>query len=167
RGTKKQIQLFCCALWVIWGSRNQLVHERKFRSGRDLSHKIQSYLIELEGVREKKLTSTPVRSQGQGGVELRESIQFDAAFDISNSRSTLGIVARDQNGEIKVSKSTLHFNVSSPFVAEAYACLEATKLGINMGLDSVTIMGDSKTIINKCRMTIRDKSILGAIIEDT
>ncbi|PPD72767.1 hypothetical protein GOBAR_DD30329 [Gossypium barbadense] len=107
---------------------SMLVHERKFISGRDLSHKIQSYLIELEGVREKKLTSTPVRSQGQGGVELRESIQFDAAFDISNSRSASGIVARDQNGEIKVSKSTLHFNVSSPFVAEAYACLEATKL---------------------------------------
>ncbi|MBA0678407.1 hypothetical protein Goari_019757 [Gossypium aridum] len=35
-----------------------------------------------------------------------------------------------------------------------------------MGLNSVTIMGDSKTIINKCRMTVRDKSILGAIIED-
>ncbi|MBA0707727.1 hypothetical protein Golax_019748, partial [Gossypium laxum] len=27
-------------------------------------------------------------------------------------------------------------------------------------------MGDSKTIINKCRTTVRDKLILGAIIED-
>ncbi|MBA0728963.1 hypothetical protein Golax_025990, partial [Gossypium laxum] len=91
---------------------------------------------------------------------------FDAAFHINNSRPASRIVARGQNGKIRVSKATLHSNVSSPFVAEALACVEATKLGINMGLDLVTIMGDSKTIINKCQTTVKDKSILGAIIDD-
>ncbi|MBA0604932.1 hypothetical protein Godav_017557 [Gossypium davidsonii] len=71
------------------------------------------------------------------------------------------MVARGQNGEIAVSKSTLHSNVSSPFVAEALACLEATKLGISMGFNSVTIIGDSKTIINMCNTKARDKSVLG------
>ncbi|MBA0878886.1 hypothetical protein Goshw_005291, partial [Gossypium schwendimanii] len=80
----------------------------------------------------------------------REIIQFDAAFDTRNFRSASGIVVRDQNGVIKVSKLTLHSNISSPFVVEAYACLEATKLGINIWIDSVTMMGDSKTVINKC-----------------
>ncbi|MBA0869762.1 hypothetical protein Goshw_003019 [Gossypium schwendimanii] len=55
------------------------------------------------------------------------------------------MVVRDQDGVIRASKSTLHSNISSPFVAEAYACLEATKLVISMGIESVTIMGDSKT----------------------
>ncbi|MBA0630302.1 hypothetical protein Godav_002416, partial [Gossypium davidsonii] len=91
---------------------------------------------------------------------------FDATFDIRNSRSASVLVVRDQNGVIKASKSILHSNVSSPFVAEACACLEATKLGIEMGLGSVTIMGDSKTVINKCQTTVRDKSIIGAIIKD-
>ena len=67
---------------------------------------------------------------------------------------------------IKASKSILHSNVLSPFVVEACACLEAIKLGIEMGLRSVTIMGDSKTVINKCQMTVRDKSIIGTIIKD-
>ncbi|MBA0876893.1 hypothetical protein Goshw_015506 [Gossypium schwendimanii] len=142
-----------------------MVHERKYTSGRDPTFKIQSYLIELEGVRESKLTSTPVRSR-QREEKLREYIQFDAAFDINNSRSASGIVARGQNGEVTVSKSTLHSNVSSLFVAKALACFEATKLGIGMGLNSVTIMGDSKTIINKCKTEVKDKSILGAIIDD-
>ncbi|TYH89250.1 hypothetical protein ES332_D01G245700v1 [Gossypium tomentosum] len=142
-GEKEQIRLFCCALWVIWGSRNQMIHERKFTSRRDLSHKIQSYLMELEGV-----------TQGQDRETIRETIQFDAAFDTSNFRSASEIVDRDQNGVIKVSKSTLHSNVSCPF------------LGINMGLDSVTIIGDSKTVINKCQTTVRDKSIIGVIIKD-
>ncbi|MBA0819239.1 hypothetical protein Gohar_021731 [Gossypium harknessii] len=46
------------------------------------------------------------------------------------------MVARGQNREITVSKSTLHSNVSSPFVAEALACLEATRLGIRLGFNS-------------------------------
>ncbi|MBA0819831.1 hypothetical protein Gohar_021515 [Gossypium harknessii] len=97
---------------------------------------------------------------------MREIIQFDAAFDIRNSRLTSGLVVRDQKGVIKASKSILHSNVSPPFVAEACACLEATKLGIEMGLGSVTIMGDSKIVINKCQMTVPDKSIIRAIIKD-
>ncbi|MBA0760507.1 hypothetical protein Gotri_023250 [Gossypium trilobum] len=102
-------------------------------------------LAESDGVRGKKLTLTRIRTQGQDRETIRETIQFDAAFDTSNFRSASGIVDRDQN---------------------AYACLEETKLGINMGLDSVTIMGDSKTVINKCQTTVRDKSIIGAIIKD-
>ncbi|MFQ6665589.1 hypothetical protein Gotur_032280 [Gossypium turneri] len=142
-----------------------MLHERKNSSGRDLAFKVQNYLIELEVVREKKLTTTTVSSEHRE-EELWESIQFDATFDINNYRSASGMVARDQNGEIAVSKSTLHSNFSSPFVAEALACLEATRLGISMGYNSVTIMGDSKTIINKCKTRVRDKSVLGAIMVD-
>lgn len=95
-----------------------------------------------------------------------EIIQFDAAFDIRNFSSSSGMMVRDQDGVIRASKSTLHSNISSPFIAEAYACLEATKLGISMGIELVTIMGDSKIVINKCQSTTRDKSVIGAIIKD-
>ncbi|XP_040952344.1 uncharacterized protein [Gossypium hirsutum] len=165
RGTKQQIRIFCYALWVIWNSRNQMLHEKKISSGRDLAFKVQNFLIELEGVRERKLTTTAVRSEHRE-EELWESIQFDATFDINNSISASRMVVRGQNGEIAASKSTLHSNVSSPYVVEALACLEATNLGISMGLNSVTVMGDSKTIIKKCKMGVRDKSVLGAIIVD-
>ncbi|KAH1065348.1 hypothetical protein J1N35_030335 [Gossypium stocksii] len=66
--------------------------------------------------------------------------------------------------EIKALRTTLHSNVSSPFVAEGFACLQATKLGILMGLSSVTIMGNLKIIIKKCQTIDRDKSVIGAII---
>ncbi|MBA0604863.1 hypothetical protein Godav_017495 [Gossypium davidsonii] len=67
---------------------------------------------------------------------------------------------------MRVLKTTLHSNVSSPFLAEAIACLQAVKLGISLGLRSVTIRGDSKTVIKKCQSTERNKSIIGAIIND-
>ncbi|MBA0563465.1 hypothetical protein Golob_008443 [Gossypium lobatum] len=48
-----------------------------------------------------------------------------------------------------VLKTVIHKNVPSPFTAEAYACLEGTKLGISLRTHSVRLMGDSKTIIRK------------------
>nr|KJB31632.1 hypothetical protein B456_005G199400 [Gossypium raimondii] len=164
--TKEQTRLFCCALWVLWGSRNHIIHEKKAISGLDLSQKIQSCLMELEGSRGSRISHASTEAAGRGRDTSREIIQFDAAFDIRKFRSASGMVVRDQDGAIRASKSTLHFNISSPFVAEAYACLEATKLGISMGIESVTIMRDSKTVIHKCQSTTRDKSVIGVIIHD-
>lgn len=41
------------------------------------------------------------------------------------------------------SKTVLHSNVPSPFTVEAYAGLQAVKLGISLDLRSVMIRGDS------------------------
>ena len=74
-------------------------------------------------------------------------------------------MAPSSRGELLVSKSTLHNNVSTPFAAEAFACLEALNLGISMGMQWVNIMGDSKTTIKKFQTTA-NKSVIGAIIKD-
>ncbi|KAG8477506.1 hypothetical protein CXB51_031048 [Gossypium anomalum] len=70
------------------------------------------------------------------------------------------------DGEFKASKTILHYNISSPFAAEAKAGLEAIELVLLMGLTSAIIMGDSKTVIKKCQSIEVDKSVLGAIIRD-
>ncbi|MBA0733323.1 hypothetical protein Gogos_017354, partial [Gossypium gossypioides] len=139
KGTKEQCQVFCCALWVIWSSRNQTVHERKHASGRVLAQKIESYLAELEGVGKKKCTLKNARIQRLREEITEDTIHFDAAFDTNRSRSASGVIVRDRRGEMRVSKTTLHSNVSSPFLAEALTCLQAIKLGISLGLRSVTI----------------------------
>ncbi|KAK5784566.1 hypothetical protein PVK06_039092 [Gossypium arboreum] len=80
--------------------------------------------------------------------------------------STTGLVCRDLRGELLVLKTIIHNNVSSPFATEAYACLEGTKLRISLGVQSIKLMGDSKTIIKKCQTILTDKSVIGAIIRD-
>lgn len=69
-------------------------------------------------------------------------------------------------GELKASKTTLHYNISSPFAVEAHAELDAIKLVLSIGLTSATIMGDSKTVIKTCQSTNMDKSVLGAITRE-
>ncbi|XP_040960280.1 uncharacterized protein [Gossypium hirsutum] len=166
KGTNEQCKVFCCALWAIWNSRNQLVHERKIVSGRDLVHRIKAYLAEIETVGMEKRTLKTVEVQRHWEVRTHDTIHFDAAFDTNRYRSASGVIVRDWRGELRALKTTLHSNISSPFLAEAYACLQAVKLGLAMGLRSVTIMGDSKTVIKKCQAKGMDKSIIGAVIRD-
>lgn len=96
----------------------------------------------------------------------RTTIYFDGAFDSSSFTSATGLVVRDMTGNLMALKSIIHNNISSSFAAEAHACLEGIKLGISLGLQSATIMGDSKTIIKKSQTTSPDKSVIGAIIND-
>ncbi|KAG8486950.1 hypothetical protein CXB51_020509 [Gossypium anomalum] len=166
RSTKKQCRSFCCALWYIWSSRNQFVHEKKIISVRDIAQKVSSYIAELDGIRKKKLTFTTERVNSQTEATEGTTVQFDVAFDRRNARPASGIVFRDQTGDLKALKSVLHENIPSPFTAEALAGLDAIKLVIEVGLRTTIIKGDSKTVIKKCQSTEMDKSVLRAIIHD-
>ncbi|MFQ6619559.1 hypothetical protein Gotur_000650, partial [Gossypium turneri] len=85
KGTNEQCKVFCCALWVIWNSRNQMVHERKIVSGRDLVHKIKAYLAEIESVGMEKCTLKTVEVQRHWEARTQDTIHFDAAFDTNRS----------------------------------------------------------------------------------
>ncbi|KAA3462149.1 reverse transcriptase [Gossypium australe] len=166
KGNNMQCRVVCYAIWYMWNSRNQYIHERKTITGRELSTKIQSYIAKLDRVRERELTdddNTSLRQQRQG---TEATILFDAAFDSKNATSASGLVVMGANNEWLASKSIIHSEITSPFMAEAHAGLQAVKLGISLGFKSITILGDSKTTINKCNSTDRDKSVLGAVIRD-
>ncbi|MBA0817961.1 hypothetical protein Gohar_022016, partial [Gossypium harknessii] len=109
--TKEQCQVFCCALWAIWNSRNQMVHERKIVSGRDLVHRIN--LAEIETVGMEKRTLKTAKVQRQREARAQDIIHFDAAFDANRYRSASGIIVRDWRGELRALKTTLHSNISS------------------------------------------------------
>ncbi|MBA0633684.1 hypothetical protein Godav_022331, partial [Gossypium davidsonii] len=147
KGTNEQCKVFCCALWAIWNSRNQLVHERKIVSGRDLVHRIKAYLAVIETVGMEKLTLKTVEVQRHWEARTQDTIHFVAAFDTNRYRSVSGVIVRDWRGELRALKTTLHSNISSPFLVEAYACQQAM-------------------VIKKCQATGMDKSIIGVVIRD-
>lgn len=65
-----------------------------------------------------------------------------------------------------VSKQTLNENVNSPFATEGFACLQALRLGIHLGLSFVLIERDARTILIKSQSIFREKSVNWAIIHD-
>ncbi|MBA0778095.1 hypothetical protein Gotri_006013, partial [Gossypium trilobum] len=155
-----------CPIGVLLRALVKLLYEGKSSTSWEISKQIKSYILELEGIKDKALNSeTNVRPR----LRLQRAnpaIFFDAAFDSQKCRSASGLVVKNEEGRIVAAKSILHDNVASPFAAEAYAGYQATRLGIQMGYHILDIIGDSKTVITKCKNTNRDKSEIGAIISD-
>ncbi|KAA3472243.1 reverse transcriptase [Gossypium australe] len=128
RGSNNQCRLFCYAIWMLWFSRNKLVHENKTITGADLSQRV-TLLKNLTGLRKDR-----------------------------NAKSTSGLVVWGKENEWLASKTVLHSATVSSFMAEAQAGLQAAKLGVLMGFQTVTIIGDSKTVIKKCNSTDSGRS---------
>ncbi|MBA0729380.1 hypothetical protein Golax_020499 [Gossypium laxum] len=153
-------------MWFLWGSRNKLIHERKMKSRREILMKVLRYLVEIDGLTERRNTLNTAKSPNQRDTNPRVTIHFDTAFNSRDFKSMAGVVVWDQMGVLLTTKTVLNLNVSSSFAAEAYAGLHAVKLGISMGFHSVTIKGDSCTVIKKCQTKVRNKPVIGAIISD-
>ncbi|KAK5793588.1 hypothetical protein PVK06_034740 [Gossypium arboreum] len=166
KSTPKQGRLLCCGILVLWGSRNKLMHERKVESVREIASKFQRYLAEIDGLVEKRSTLFTATRAIQSDTSSGMTIHFDAAFNRRDFKSMAGLVVRDQMGVILATKTILNSNVSTSFAAEAYAGLHSINLGLSMGIHSVTVKGDSRTVIKKCQTSMQDKSIIGAIISD-
>ncbi|KAG8491201.1 hypothetical protein CXB51_014347 [Gossypium anomalum] len=126
-GNSQQCRLFCCAAWMIWSSKNQLVHEGKTTTGRELSKGVHSYIAEIDGSKERSSTLGDDRRQRKFTRGTTATIYFDAAFDNKYSRSASGLVVQEEMDEFLASKSVLHSAISTPFMAEANAGLQAIK----------------------------------------
>ncbi|KAK5794730.1 hypothetical protein PVK06_035971 [Gossypium arboreum] len=87
-------------------------------------------------------------------------------YSVVHFGSAMGLVARNDRGEVLVSKSTLNKEVAFLFAAEARAYSKAVRLGISMGVEMVEIKGNALTIIKKCHSNAIDKSKIGAYIRD-
>ncbi|KAK5826174.1 hypothetical protein PVK06_021089 [Gossypium arboreum] len=105
---------------------------------------------EYEGMRSKKSHVNTIKNQSAQEDSPSLTVKFDAAFNGRNFKSATGLVAWGIRGELLALKSNLHSNVSA-FAAEAYACYEAIKLGISMGLQSVKIMGIPEQLLKSVK----------------
>ncbi|KAA3477623.1 reverse transcriptase [Gossypium australe] len=95
--TLPQCEMFCCVLWVIWGARNKLVHEKVSRSGKEIARFINCYILEIKGV-EEKLPKTLLEVQKwKHPLGNAIKVNFDAAYDEKFKKSAVGVVARNKN----------------------------------------------------------------------
>ncbi|XP_040965868.1 uncharacterized protein [Gossypium hirsutum] len=120
KGTTEQCRGFSYGLWILWTSRNKFLYEGKISTSRDISKQIKSYILEMEGIRNRELTSVTNTKSSQRQQRENMAIFFDAAFDSQHNRSASGLVVKEE-GKIVAAKLILHENVASPFAAEAWS----------------------------------------------
>lgn len=75
-------------------------------------------------------------------------------------------MVRDFKGLVLASRSVLHTNVRSAFAAEGLACKELIRVCVDLRVETVTVEGDSLTVIKKCNSHLRDYSEIGRYIRD-
>ncbi|MBA0577075.1 hypothetical protein Golob_024426 [Gossypium lobatum] len=140
KNSESQCRMFCCSLWAIWGDRNNRVHNKVSKSGKEISRFVSGYIQELDGI--------------------------GKTYDGKSKESAAGIVARNNEGKVLLSCSMIYKHVATPFAAEALASRKAIKIGKEMKWRKIIIEGDSLSIIKKCRSNIPDKSKVCAYIND-
>ncbi|KAA3462671.1 TOM1-like protein 2 [Gossypium australe] len=102
---------------------------------------ISSYLLELNEIEERLLVSKVGNDRWRSPEAPFLKINFDIAFKAHFTKSYSGLVVRDDRSRVIGKKVIL--------MTEAFACLQALKLGVEMGLRDVIIEGDSLTVIKK------------------
>ncbi|MFQ6636745.1 hypothetical protein Gotur_012684 [Gossypium turneri] len=148
---RSQCRIFCCALWAIWGDRNDRVHKKVSKSGKALGRFVNSYISELNEIDKNKSQSSIISRKWRKPPDQFVKINFNAAYDRKYNRATAGIVARDNKGKVLLSCSKNYQQVTSAFAAEALACRKVTKIGIERKWEKIIIEGDSLSIIKKCK----------------
>ncbi|KAH1082866.1 hypothetical protein J1N35_022627 [Gossypium stocksii] len=164
--TTNQNRLFCCGLWAIWGERNKRVYEQQQRTGQEIAIFIKTYMAELNGLEKKSPGRDREHARWSHPPNEFFKLNFDGAYDTTLQQSTSGIVARNEDREVLLTCSEIHYGVSSAFAAEAIACRNAVQIGVEQGWPKIIIEGDSLSIIKKCISKNQDRSSIEAYIYD-
>lgn len=129
-----QKRVVSCTLWAMWFDRNKRVHEAISRTNIELANFIFQYLQELDGLENDIHTEVMNKQKWEPPPREWAKVNFDGAFDIKDSRSKVGVVIRDSDGVVLVSRSFSSERIPSTFAVEAVASVVAIKIAVEIGL---------------------------------
>lgn len=104
KGTSEQCCMFCCGLWLILTSQNKFLYENRKITSTEISNQIISYVSELKGVEERKLSLAANRDLKHVEQRISLAIYFDATFNQQCFRSAAGLIVQSVDGGILASK---------------------------------------------------------------
>ncbi|KAG8489751.1 hypothetical protein CXB51_017986 [Gossypium anomalum] len=154
------------ALWALWTSRNKFIHEGENQTGIQITSFVQIYLEELDDLKSAIPERRICVDRWTAPMGSRLKVNFDAAFNNHNKESCSGLVIRNSKAEVICCKTEINLNTPSVFSAEAVACLQALKLGLQLGLREIEVEGDSRTIIQKLQEEKEDRFEISMYIKD-
>ncbi|KAL4333862.1 hypothetical protein GQ457_07G011430 [Hibiscus cannabinus] len=160
-------RLVAMIYWVVWFSRNKLVHEGYKSSVYEAASFIKAFIREQDSV---SVLNDHARHTGIARWEAPDlfvvKVNFDSAFNLQDRSAISGAVVWNSEGLILATCVVPNSNVSDGFMAEALACKDAVQVAKDMRFSEVIIEGDSLTVVKKLNSTIHDSSIIAPIIVD-
>ncbi|XP_040998224.1 uncharacterized protein LOC121244278 [Juglans microcarpa x Juglans regia] len=172
---KGEMEWVATIMHRIWLRRNKVVFENQFYN--------PSKLLQMagEGLEDYKLaqisqegSATTVDTADYNVMQkkwkkpgvFKVKANWDAALDMEAKRMGMGIVIRDEEGEVLVSVCDVRNHVDHPAIAESWALWKALEICNKLALSRVTFEGDAVVVINGINREVEDQSCMGHITED-
>ncbi|XP_038718208.1 uncharacterized protein LOC120011213 [Tripterygium wilfordii] len=171
----QEVSTLAITMRMIWLRRNKFVHEGNFM------HPTQ---IALRGIHTaddfiKAKQSLEVPQPGGISENNQRILEFwrgpprnvvksnwDAAIHTQTNRTGMGIVFRDEYGDVLASCALVRSTILDPTLAEALACLQAVKLSSELGFTELIFEGDSAVIVNAINGSVPTRAVWSKVIEE-
>ncbi|XP_042973011.1 uncharacterized protein LOC122304814 [Carya illinoinensis] len=153
----------------LWIRRNKFIFEQKFASPSCVIRLAKEDLNEYYATQSKPegLNSTQVREKnGCPPEQNMVKANWDAAFDAKARKVGVGVIIRNERGEVMVACHEQKLNVADPVTAECYAFRKAMDLCRDLYFDKVIFEGDAQVIINAVNVQVEDLSYVGSLVEE-
>lgn len=164
------ITKLCFALWNIWKMRNENIHEGHSISPDGVIRRVNT--LSWEYSNDSTINSTPTQNplpprDNVAPCYWRPSfmkINSDPAFNISTGIGHIGVICRNDRGEI-LTYLTKRIFATSPLIAKALGLREATLLASNLQIRQVIMETDSQALVEACRSK-RNIGEIQALVHD-
>ncbi|KAF5469997.1 hypothetical protein F2P56_010551 [Juglans regia] len=155
----------------IWLRRNEFIFEGVFKSPSQVIKATRDELRVFQLV-QHNAKQTPIPRVERGAVlwsRPRESFvkaNWDAAMSKKDRKVGLGVVIRDEEGEILVAAREQINYLTDSATAECLALWKAMEVCRELNFNRVLFEGDAQVIVNAVNKGDEDYSSYGSVIED-
>ncbi|MBA0728042.1 hypothetical protein Golax_000977, partial [Gossypium laxum] len=141
------------------------MHEKASRTGKEIASFVNSYITELNGVKKKTPRISQEVRKWKHPPSQSVKANFDGAYDGRLCQSASRIVVRNSEGDVLLSSSKIHQEVTSAFAADALACLKAVQIRTNMQWQEIIIESNSLayTLATESLKKEEDIYLLGSV----
>jgi ribonuclease HI len=167
-----ELQLFAMITWSIWYRRNCHWRNQPIDTNDQLLQRAQRTLGEFLEAQESpnlpsRTTEPQIRTKWKPPLLGRYKVNYDGAMFEESSEAGIGVIIRNNRGEVMASMChRIHYPHLTEAM-EAYAARSATQLAIDLGFKEVDIKGDPITIVTALRNTAPCCTLYGHLVNDT
>ncbi|XP_042979938.1 uncharacterized protein LOC122310120 [Carya illinoinensis] len=145
--SEKELELVAVLMRLLWLRRNSFIFEKKFKDPNSVVCTTRAVIEDFQEARTHEVKITSAANMGSGSQRWIKPIQgfIKANWDAStNTRNLgLGIVLRDEVGEVLACACFKKPPVSDSSLAETMALWQAVELSHELGFNRVILEGDA------------------------
>ncbi|XP_041003875.1 uncharacterized protein LOC121249222 [Juglans microcarpa x Juglans regia] len=166
------LDLVATVMRNIWLRRNIYVFEGMFKAPTELFLQAQENLVEYKEEQVVRCNDRNARQLNRREARWKRpsegfvKVNWDAALDSEKKRMRLGVVVRDEEGEVLLSLCKLMEGLSNSATAKLYALWEALKVCAELNWTKAIFEGDALSVIKSVNSSSCCWEWHGQLVED-